>query len=126
MAEYTLGTLAEMTVKMSHKFQEQFIGKYLPAIFPYVLNYSCGGPDYPDLFGDWDQESQSSEKRWRRKQGEAFLNPGSHAQMLATRPEAQIAGDWMTALAARSLQWRHIVLRNSFLTCKRKIALVKR
>jgi hypothetical protein len=120
LTEYTLGKLSDMTIKMSHQFEEQFISRYLPRIFPFVLNYNCGGPEYPDLFGDWGNAGPDN-NRWRRNHGEAFLSPGSHAQMLATRPEGQLGGDWMLVPAARTLHWRYTVLRNSFVTCKRKI-----
>ena len=121
MTEYTLGQLSEMQVKMSKKFEDQFNGKYMPRIYPYILNYNCGGPEYPDLFADWSLETVCPDKRWRRKSDEAFLLPGPHAQMLATRPESQISSDWMLVPTARTLHWRYTVLRNSFVACKRKI-----
>ena len=40
--------------------------------------------------------------------------------MLATRPEMQIAGDWMVIPASRSLLWRYEVLHSAFLVCKQK------
>lgn len=121
LTEFTLGKLSNMEIKMGQQFEDQFISKYLPGIFPFVLNYPCGGPDYPDLFGNWDDGGEVPKKRWRRENDEAFLSPGAHAQMLASRAEAQIAGDWMLVPAARTLHWRYTVLRNSFISCKRKV-----
>ena len=54
--------------------------------------------------------------------GEAVLLPGEHAHMLATRPEMQIARDWMVVPAARNLHWRYEVLHSAFLVCKQKVA----
>ena len=42
--------------------------------------------------------------------------------MLATRPEMQIAGDWMVLPGARNLHWRYAVLRSAFMVCKQKVA----
>ena len=52
VAEYALGSIAQMTVKMSNSFEDQFVSKYMPHIFPWALKYDCGGAEYPDLFGD--------------------------------------------------------------------------
>ena len=48
--------------------------------------------------------------------------PGEYAQMLATRPELQVATDWMLVPAARNLHWRYEVLHSAFMTCKQKVA----
>ena len=106
---------------MSHEFEEQFVSRYLSRISPFILKYNCGGPEYPDLFGDWSS-NVLRDTRWRRTHGEAFLSPGLHAQMLATRPEGQIGGDWMLVPAARTLHKRYTVLKNSFVTCRRKVS----
>ena len=52
-AEYSLGKLAAMDVTMSSRFEDQWVTKYLTRIFPWALNYSCGGPEYPHLFANW-------------------------------------------------------------------------
>jgi hypothetical protein len=111
-------------------FEDQFVSKYLPRIFPWALNYDCGGAEYPKLFANWDEILQSQEKllkegvqqRWRKIAGEAVLEPGAHAQMLATRPEMQIAGDWMVVPGARNLHLRYAVLHSAFMVCKQKVA----
>ena len=117
-------------VSTSNSFENQFTSSYNCRVFPWALNYDCGGPDYPDLFADWSwlestiAERQGSgagelRERWRRVQGEAPLLPGDYAKMLACRPELQIAGDWMCVPAARNLHWRYAVLHSACLVCKR-------
>ena len=69
---------------MSNKFEEQYISKYMPRIFPWALNYDCGGPEFPGLFENWtemiaDQEQllqRGIKQRWRKMAGEAALVPG--------------------------------------------------
>ena len=102
-------------------------------MFPWALNYDCGGPDYPDLFADWQSIEKNVGKadvlddanvftnRWRRNAADAPLMPGEYAKMLATRPELQIAGDWMCVPSARNIHWRYEVLRSAFLVCKQKV-----
>ena len=120
-------------VSASNSFENQFVSNYNCRVFPWALNYDCGGPDYPNLFGNW----QSIEKnvgradviddanvftnRWRRNAADPPLMPGEYAKMLATRPEMQIAGDWMCVPSARNLHWRYEVLRSAFLVCKQKV-----
>ena len=53
---------------------------------------------------------------------EAPLVPSDYAGMLSTRPEMQIAGDWMVVPAARNLHWRYAVLHSAFVACKQKVA----
>ena len=100
-------------------------------IFPWALNYSCGGADYPHLFSDWsplagndtDAVPLAAQTRWRRLAEAAMLTPGQYAQQQATRPEAQICADWMLVPAARNLHWRYEVLHASFfLSCKQNVA----
>ena len=45
VAEQTLKTHSGMQVQMSDKFENQFKPQYLNRIFPYALNYECGGPE---------------------------------------------------------------------------------
>ena len=45
-----------------------------------------------------------------------------YAQMLSTRPEMQVAADWMLVPVARNLHWRFEVLHSAFMTCKQKVA----
>ena len=128
--EQGLENVADMKVPMSNEFQEQFVSKYMPRIFPWALNYDCGGAEYPALFEKWDDMladqdemlARGIKQRWRKLAGEAALVPGEYAQMLATRPEMQVAGDWMLVPAARNLHWRYEVLHSAFLTCKQKVA----
>ena len=95
-----------------------------------ALNYDCGGPEYPHLFSDWKEIDEgnteelagSVQERWRRIADEAPLLDGDYAAMLATRPESQLAGDWMAVPAARNLHWRYAVLHSAFLCCKQKVA----
>ena len=131
IAEHALKSISGLTIEMSNKFENQFVSKYNPRIFPWALNYDCGGPEYPELFTDWDEVLRGEEdcmaehiqERWRRLSNEAPLLSGDYAAMLATRPETQIAGDWMVVPAARNLHWRWAVLRSAFITCKQKVPL---
>ena len=125
VVEKALNKVTGMTVNMGHKFEDQFHGQYMSRIFPWALNYSCGGADYPDLFTNWESSSTTSrhpEKVWRKTHDEAVLRPGPYAQMLATRCEAQVAGDWMLVPSARNLHWRYEVLHSAFVTCKQRLS----
>ena len=118
VAEFALGSVAEVKLEMSNKFENQFLTQYIPRILPATLKYDCGGADYMDLFSSWCAEDDNSiesavRTRWRRLAGEAVLTPGAYAQMLATRPEKQIAGDWLLVPAAQNLHWRWMVLRSA-------------
>ena len=110
-------------VRMSTEFEQQFNNEYLSRIFPWALNYSCGGPDYANLFDNWDhlddENYSSRENAWSRRPPDApILDAGKFAQMLATRCEAQIASDWMLVPAARNLHWRYTVLHNALCVTK--------
>ena len=119
-----------MDVSMSNTFENQFVSEYNCRVFPWALNYDCGGADYPDLLADWESvESSIAQRagtepvkhlrgRWRRINGEAALLPGEYAKMLACRPEVQMAGDWICVPAAHNLHWRYAVLHSAFLVCK--------
>ena len=119
-----------MGVQMGQDFEPQFNASYMARAYPWALNYSCGGADYPDLFGDWDNKAvqgreavaQSDGKHSRRQHDEPCLLPGPYAQMLATRVEMQVAGDWMLVPAARNLHWRYEVLHSAFMVCKMRLA----
>ena len=50
------------------------------------------------------------------------MTPAIHAQMLATRAEAQLAGDWMLVPTCRNLHWRYAVLHSASVVCKQKVA----
>ena len=118
-----------MDVTLSTQFEDQWVASYMSRIFPWALNYSCGGAEYPYLFGDWKLQSKgnadaiplAAKERWRRLAGAAILTPGLYAQQQAMRPEAQIAADWMLVPAARNLHWRYEVLHSSFLSCTQKV-----
>ena len=128
-----MNQIAETTIEMSNKFEDQFISRYLSSIFPWALNYACGGPEYPELFNlqAWsDMEAGSIDpvqlgvaERWRRLQDAPAVTPGLHAQHLATRSEGQLGSDWMCIPAARNLHWRYSVLHKAFVTCKEKLAV---
>jgi hypothetical protein len=130
VAEHALKSVSGLTIKMSNKFENQYVSSYMPRIFPWALNYDCGGAEYPDLFTDWEEllrrgqecAAQSIQQRWRRLHDEVPLQSGEHAAMLATRVETQVAGDWMLVPAARNLHWRWAVLRSAFVTCKQKVS----
>ena len=74
--------------------------RYLSRIFPWALNYNCGGPEYPHLFnspawdalesGDTDPLALAVGERWRRLAGAPCVTPGAYVQSLATRSEAQL------------------------------------
>ena len=42
-------------LQVSNSFENQFVSQYNCRVFPWALNYDCGGADYPDLFGDWER-----------------------------------------------------------------------
>ena len=119
-----------MTVPMGQQFEPQFLPSYMPRTAPWALNYSCGGADYPGLFSGWTvQETTRAEGKTvtaepgRRTHGEAPLLPGPYAQMLATRPEMQVAADWMLVPGARNLHWRYQVLHSAFIVCKQRLGV---
>ena len=130
VADHTLQSISNLTIRMSSKFENQFVSKYTSRIFPWALNYDCGGAEYPNLFMDWEESlrgeqgcvAASIQTRWRRLQNEAPLLPGDYAAMLATRAETQLGGDFMLVPAARNLHWRYEVLNSCFLLCKQKVA----
>ena len=122
LAQYTFGALSDLKVQMSNTFEDQFVSKYLPRIFPWSLKFDCGGPEYPKLFGDWSaldrcnnpySELFNIEERWRRHPEAAVVTPGVYAQMLSTRSECQLGGDWMLVPGARNLHWRYTVLHSA-------------
>ena len=120
-----LQTASNLRVTMSNDFEDQFVTKYISRIFPWALNYDCGGPDFPYLFTQQEDSTDvasNADQRWRRQNNEAPLLSAEYAAMMATRPESQISGDWMIVPAARNLHWRYTVLRSAFLTCKQKVA----
>ena len=124
--EHALGNVSGLTLEMSNEFENQFVSKYMPRIFPWALNYDCGGADYPDLFTRYDDNDPDSRAAavktvWRRVADEAMVTPGIYKEMLATRPEKQLAGDWLLVPAAQNLHWRWMVLKSAFLTCKQKV-----
>eukprot|EP00973_Karenia_brevis_P048444 6722983-Karenia_brevis.AAC.1 len=69
----------------------------MPRVFPWALNYDCGGAEYPDLFSNLEELLENQEdllsagikQRWRKLADEAVLVPGDYASMLATRSEMQ-------------------------------------
>ena len=120
----------DMEVPMSSALQEQFMSPHLASIFAHALNYRCGGADYPELFENWQEfrevdpghQREHLKPRFRRTDYNAALTPGECSRMLATRPDAQVAGDWMFVPSARQLGWRYKALKSSFMTCKQRVA----
>ena len=55
-AEAAIPKVADMDIPVlsSKEFEDQFISHYCARVFPWALNYDCGGADYPDLFADWE------------------------------------------------------------------------
>ena len=130
--EHALGQIAEMDISMSNRFEDQWVTRYLSRIFPWALNFNCGGPEYPHLFNSsaWDAIADGNAdplalavgERWRRLASAPCVTPGPYVQMLATRSEAQLGADWMAVPAARNLHWRYQVLRQAFVVCREKVA----
>ena len=126
----TVKNIVDLEVPMSNVLEEQFVTKYFSKIFGYSLNYACGGADYPELFGDWDQLTGEDQTRWRehlkprfrRTADDPILLPGAYSQMMSTRPEMQVAGDWLVVPSARQLHWRYTVLRSAFMTCTQRLS----
>lgn len=85
--------------------------EYLSRVFPWSLNYMCGGPGYPSF---WSGEVPK--KRWRRVDSAAVLLPLDFAGNMARRVECQISGDWMLVPTIRKLSTRYDMLRGSFTT----------
>ena len=129
VAEHATKHIVDMPVQISNQFEVQFISKCMPRIFPWALNYDCGGAEYPDLFTDRDWLEQCSNpmvaasirQRWRKIVGEAVLLPGACGVILATRIDMQVAGDWMAVPVARNLHWRYAVLHSAFICCKQSV-----
>ena len=72
-----------LEVQVGTKFEDQFVAPYLSRIFPWALNFECGGPEYPD-FQVADQEDDDElraaggrAKRWRRMEGAPFPRGGN-------------------------------------------------
>ena len=86
--------IAGQDVKMSNEFQDQFISQYTARVFPWALNYDCGGADYPDLFADWQfwektlgqEASVHLKQRWRRSGCERFGSIVSGCDVQRFRP----------------------------------------
>ena len=55
IAEHAVDNVLNMSVRMSNCFEDQFVSKYMPRVFPWALNYDCGGAEYPDLFSKWEE-----------------------------------------------------------------------
>ena len=76
--EHALGQVANLDIKLTNEFEDQYNSRYLASVFPWALNYNCGGPEYPHLFaknpaedaGDdamADPVSWGIQGRWRRR-----------------------------------------------------------
>ena len=130
VVEQAFNKVTGLTVPMGNDFKPQFVASYIPRSAPWACNYSCGGADHPGLFGDWDalqamnsqEQMLQADKRWRRTSDEPLLWPGAYAQLLATRPEMQLAADWMLVPSARNLHWRYEVLHSAFIMCKQRLS----
>ena len=125
-AQAAFNKISGLQVRMGTEFEHQFNCEYLSRIFPWALNYSCGGPDYQDLFSNWEDlndEDYNRRASSRRPPEAPKLDPGRYAQMLATRCEAQLASDWLLVPSARNLHWRYMVLHNAFCLTKQQATL---
>eukprot|EP00973_Karenia_brevis_P075203 10447395-Karenia_brevis.AAC.1 len=48
-AQAAFSKISGLQVRMGTEFEHQFNCEYSSRIFPWVLNYSCGGPDYQKI-----------------------------------------------------------------------------
>ena len=91
VADRAMSDILDLTAQMSTVFEDQFVSKYMPRVFPWALNYDCGGAEYPKLFANWEDLADNQDKllaegiqqRWRKIADEAVLVPGEYAKMLA-------------------------------------------
>ena len=82
-AAQTLCALSHQSIlplKLGHKFEDQFVAKYIPRIFPWTLRFMAGGPEYPDLFSD-----NCSTRKLRRIETAAAVTPLIYTKNMARR-----------------------------------------
>ena len=122
MVEEVFHEVFGLQVTMYNSFIEQVVSEYMSKISPWPLNYTCGGPDFLNLFSNWKADAKAGRDAdrnlWRRVHNEAVLSPGKCTQILAARPEIQLSADWMLVPAARNLHWKFQVLHNAFTVVK--------
>eukprot|EP00973_Karenia_brevis_P035223 4859479-Karenia_brevis.AAC.1 len=53
-AHAAFNKISRLQVRMGTEFVHQFNCEYLSRIFPWALNYTCGDPDYHNLFSNWE------------------------------------------------------------------------
>ena len=111
VVEHAVGSVNNIDLEMSKVFENQYLSKYMPSIFPASLNFHCGGADYPDLFAQFDESDPEAfatavRNSWGRMASGALVSPGVYSQMVSTRAESQLAKDWFLVPAARNLHWQ--------------------
>ena len=99
-------------------------------IYPWALNFECGGPEYPDFFANADDEEELciDARRvmgTRRTEFSGVLTPQRHAKNLARRVEVQIAGDWGLVPGAHNLTMRYAALKEAHLSCRMRASADK-
>ena len=62
ITEVGLEKTLDLKLRCSNILEDQYVASYLPRIFPWTLNYDCGGPDYPDLFEKDPENSDFTDK----------------------------------------------------------------
>ncbi len=123
-----LGKYSNLDVQVATRFEDQFVPLYLSRVYPWALNFECGGPEYPDFFALDDDDGEALRRHARRVTGErrpeaaAVLTPQRHAKNLARRIEMQIAGDWGLVPGAHNLTMRYAALKHAHLACRMRVS----
>ena len=118
-AAHAIGNMLNMTLQMSRIFENLFV-THMPRAFPRALNYDCGEPECPQLFAKWDSTIEIKTnfclRAFSRCGARLLMVPScylpiDHAQMLATRPEMQLAGGWAVVSRAWNLHSHYAALQ---------------
>ena len=91
-----LGKYSNLDVQVATRFEDQFVPLYLSRVYPWALNFECGGPEYPDFFALDDDD------------GEALSPPTSPTSMPSRRRLGRRS--WTSPISARSPPirfWQH-------------------
>jgi hypothetical protein len=121
-----LAKYSSLDVQVATRFEDQFVPLYLSRIYPWALNFECGGPEYSDFFvQEEDEEALRTDGRrvmgTRRHGNSAVFTPQRHAKNLARRIEVQIAGDWGLVPGAHNLTMRYAALKEAHLSCRMRV-----